>query len=59
MPQRGVEEEDVYEAIRSASPIACSHNEGNKWRVTGLDLDGDELTLIIAITDKAIVITVF
>ena len=31
----------------------------SKWRVVGSDLDGDDLTVIVAIQDWVIVVTVF
>ena len=57
MPERSVRRRDVYHAIETAS--SCEHSEDNKWKVEGEDLDQDPLTVIVAIEEKAIIITVF
>lgn len=57
MAQRGVRRGDVRCALEQAT--SCTANPGGNWRVEGPDLDGDALTLIVAIEDGVIVVTVF
>jgi len=57
MRERSVFEDDIYEAIATAS--ICSPEENGKWRVVGQDIDEDELTLIIAVDGEDVIITLF
>lgn len=56
MRQRNVTFRDVTLAL-SAARICDAAN--TNWRVTGPDVDGDELTLVVAIESGVIVVTVF
>lgn len=56
MRERFVFEDDIYEAIDTA--YQCTPDEEN-WCVTGLDCDGDELTLVISIEGQNVIITIF
>jgi hypothetical protein len=57
MDERGVRRVDVTHALTSAK--ACRAQGDGKWKVTGGDLDGDELTVIVVIEADAIVVTVY
>ncbi len=46
----------VVHALKLAT--ACIPNDG-KWKVSGPDLDGDELTAVVALEVGVIVVTVF
>jgi hypothetical protein len=41
-----------------ANAERCYAVENDRWRVTGPDLDGDELSAIVVIEDGVIVVTV-
>jgi hypothetical protein len=56
--QRSAQYADVRAALLSAS--ACRLAERDRWHVSGgVDLDGDELSLIVVIEDGVIVVTLF
>ena len=57
MRERGAQFEDVREALVTASK--CTADEDEKWKVTGVDRDGDELTLVVALEDGVVVVTLF
>lgn len=46
----------VIHALKQAA--TCTAND-DKWRVTGPDLDGDELTAVVVLEAGVIVVTVF
>jgi hypothetical protein len=46
----------VLAALRSAR--TCEPSE-SRWRLVGSDLDGDDLTVVVAIQDWVVVVTVF
>lgn len=48
---------DVRCALANAS--GCEAADDGRWRVRGHDLDGDDLTCVVAIEDAAIVVTIF
>lgn len=56
MRQRGASYEDVRHALENA--IGCRPDE-ERWRVESNDLDGDELTVVVAIEDDVVVVTLF
>lgn len=56
MGERGASVEHVMRALQNAT--SCSPS-GERWKVTGPDLDGDALTAVVIIEDEVIVITVF
>ncbi len=57
MFERSVFDEDLEEAIETA--IKCLEQEDGTWRVEGFDMEGDELTLIIALEGDNVIITLF
>jgi len=57
MRRRNVTFRDVRHVLTHAA--ACSPSEKGRWKVTGLDLDQDELTVVVAIQSGLLVITVF
>ncbi|HET8539761.1 MAG TPA: DUF4258 domain-containing protein, partial [Anaeromyxobacter sp.] len=56
MSQRGVRTRDVREALCSAR--TCHAEADERWKVTGQDLDGEDLTLVVVIED-VVVVTLF
>ena len=57
MVQRRVRQMDVRNALAQAT--SCAATPDGSWRVEGPDLDGDSLTLIVALEGGVIVVTVF
>jgi hypothetical protein len=57
MGQRGARREDALHALAQAA--ACTEAESGRWRVTGNDLDGDELTAIVVLENGVLVVTLF
>jgi hypothetical protein len=57
MHQRNVRMKDIYSAINTAH--LCEKQEDDKWKVTGQDLDNEELTLIIAIDGMNVIVTLY
>lgn len=57
MSERGAQYEDVRHALSGARK--CMAADQGRWKVTGDDLDGDELTLVVAIEAGVIVVTVY
>ncbi len=57
MGERGTQYEDVRHALAGAR--RCRAADQGRWKVTGDDLDGDELTLVVAIEAGVIVVTVY
>jgi hypothetical protein len=53
MQQRGAQRNDVGSALANA--LSCVHDPppDNKWKVTGPDLDGDPLTVVIALLSSS------
>ena len=57
MNVRNVTEQDVRSALVNAS--GCSPAECERWKVTGPDLYGDELTLVVVLDAGLLIVTVF
>lgn len=58
MDQRGATERDVIKACASAT--TCRHAaEPGRWKVTGPDLDGDDLTVVVVFDGLVMVVTIF
>ena len=58
MRERGAVVADVLAALSSAT--RAQHETGYKYRVTGgVDRDGDELSVIVAIEADLLVVTIF
>jgi hypothetical protein len=58
MRQRGVQHHDVLRALKDATRCVPGE-ESDRWKVTGPDLDGEELTIVVVLDDGAVVVTVF
>lgn len=56
MAQRGADREDVRRALMTATSCAAS---GERWKVSGVDVEGDELTVVCVLEDGVVVVTVF
>ena len=56
MDTRNVTRGDVRRAIASAT--AARSTESDAWRLDGADLDGDLLSVVCALRDGAVVVTV-
>lgn len=57
MSQRGVTYADLRYGLMNASD--CEAGESGRWRVWTTDMSGDSLTVILAIQDGILIITVF
>jgi hypothetical protein len=57
MRERGAGRADVREALVTA--IACRAEADERWKVTGIDTAGDELTVVVVIEDGVVVVTLF
>jgi hypothetical protein len=58
MRERGVYVDDVLHALRNAFRCRLGDKQ-SKWKVTGADTDGDDLTLVVVIDEGILVVTVF
>jgi hypothetical protein len=58
MRERGAQPGDVRQALIDAAKCVWQPDRYN-WRVTGPDLEGDDLTLAVEIEENVIVVTVF
>lgn len=57
MKERSVSREDVRNALMNLK--TCKAGIDDRWKVTGPDLDGDALTVVLVIEGDLVVITVF
>ena len=57
MSQRGITFGDLRHALMTAH--ACRDQAGGTWKVDGVDRSGDELTAVVALEGKIVVVTVF
>lgn len=57
MKQRGAGEQDVRRALEHAHRCHAG-NEPDRWKVTGPDVDGDDLDIVVMIEDGLLLITV-
>lgn len=57
MPERSVSYGDVESALTNA--VSCDPAEGEKWKVIGPDLDGDDLELVVVVEEGVLVITAY
>lgn len=57
MRARSVQEADLRHALTKAT--RCASAPPDRWKVTGPDLDGDDLTVVVVIDDGVLVVTVF
>jgi len=59
MIERGARRRDVENALLDAT-TATRQSDRDNWRVEGgADLDGDELTVIVALEADVVIVTVF
>jgi hypothetical protein len=57
MAERGAQYEDVRHALAGARK--CRAADQGRWKVFGVDRDGDELVCVVTIEGGVIVVTVF
>lgn len=57
MAQRNLKPGDLRSALVSAA--SCKDQRDGKWKVTGPDLDGDALDVVVVIEAGVLVVTVF
>lgn len=57
MMERNVRHGDLRNALVEAQ--SCVARRDDSWRVSGPDLDGDDLTVVLVIEDGLVVVTVF
>jgi hypothetical protein len=57
MKERGVRREDIRHALINVE--SCKAVRDERWKVTGPDLDGDALTVVLVIEGDVVVITVY
>jgi hypothetical protein len=57
--QRGATYRDVRSALMNATVCIANAQREGSWRVSGEDLDGDELTCVCVIESGVVVITLF
>jgi hypothetical protein len=58
MDERGATVRDVIKACAMASRCKRGERDG-RWKVTGKDLAGDDLSVVVAIEGGVIVVTIF
>jgi hypothetical protein len=58
MGERGARVLDVVHALANATDCRAADEPG-RWRATGPDRDGDELTAIVEIDNGVLVITIY
>jgi hypothetical protein len=56
MAQRGASAAHVRAALSGATKCVA---DADKWKVTGPDLDGDDLTCVVVIEGGVLVVTLF
>jgi len=56
MAQRNVTMKDIRSALMGARDC---QGKGTKWKVTGPDVDGDDLTCVVALENGVVVVTVY
>ncbi len=57
MAERNVTRHDERSSLVTATRVAAT---GDAWKVTGgVDADGDDLTVVVAIDGAAVIVTVF
>ena len=57
MAERNVSEDDIVHGLTSAT--VATEQENGRWKLGSTDVDGDELTLIVAIEGGVVVVTIF
>lgn len=55
--QRGASARHIRCALTNAA--MCAAADDGKWKATGPDLDGDDLTCVVALEGSVVVVTVF
>jgi hypothetical protein len=59
MYERSIKRRDILCALTSAASRCRAGARPGRWKVTGPDLDGDDLSCVCAIESGVVVITVF
>lgn len=59
MRECGAEPEDAQHALTNATGCKLSKDDPARWKTTGPDLDGEELTCVVVLDDGVVVITVW
>lgn len=57
MRERGVIFDDLRHALATAT--ACRSEPDDRWRVDSTDVAGDALTVVVALEDGVVVVTLF
>lgn len=57
MRERGAVFDDVRSSLANAR--TCRAQPKERWRVSGPDVSGDEMTLIVVLEDGVVVVTLF
>ena len=57
MRERNVSHADLRQALSLA--VGCTPQQGERWRVSGPDVDGNELVVVVELDDGDIVVTLF
>ncbi len=57
MDERGLDWADVVRALMTA--MSCEALPLDRWKVEGVDLDGDSVTVVVVIELGVVVVTVF
>lgn len=57
MRERSISWADLVAALARAG--LCAALPGEKWRITGLDRSGDEMTSVVVLDEGVLVVTVF
>lgn len=57
MAERGATVADIRHALSNAT--SCEHAERGRWRVTGKDLDEEELVAVVVLEAGVVVVTIF
>ena len=59
MHERRVNRPDIVYALINAATCSADDEDEDKWKVTGPDLDGDNLKIVVVIEGGVLVVTVF
>ncbi|MHB8418392.1 MAG: hypothetical protein ACYDCL_09975 [Myxococcales bacterium] len=57
MAQRGARVADIQHGLSVAH--SCKLQDNGRWKVATEDLDGDDLTLIVALDNGVVIVTLF
>lgn len=57
MRRRGASKQDIFAVLDTAK--SCLPEEEEKWMLSGVDVVGDDLTVIVSIEGQDVIVTVF